>query len=228
MLTGVPRHPAAACFFCAKGLLTSHVTAAATHAAATVHAAAATAHAAGAGLGAVVGGDTAAVDGEGAVAVNGEGVLPPAPMAMKMAPISRAEPGADRKRTRLKAPATATPAPTLPLTIMITTQTTAGSRASVAAKLPLLLARHMVMAHSCSPRRRETPIHSRNVDGAMAAVSPVSNTPRKIESSILQHSFLFRQKDIPIGGPVFGKRGLEKLLLGEGLHHPEGQSAGGL
>lgn len=216
MLTGVPRHPAA-CFFCAKGLLTSHVTAAATHAAVTVHAAAA-AHAAGAGLGAVVGGDTAAVVGEGAVAVNGEGVLPPEAMAMKMAPISRAE----RKRTRLKAPATATPAPTLPLTIMITTQTTAGSRASVAAKLPLLLARHMVMAHSCSPRRRETPIHSRKEEGAMTAVSPVSNTPRKIESSILQHSFLFRQKDIPIGGPVFGKRGLEKLLLGEGLHHHRG------
>ena len=56
-------------------------------------------------------------------------------MARKMAPISRAEPGTDRNRTKLKAPATATPAPTLPFTIMITTQTMAGSRAMVATKL---------------------------------------------------------------------------------------------
>ena len=39
-------------------------------------------------------------------------------MATKMAEISRAVPGAERKRTKLKAPATATPVPTLPLTII--------------------------------------------------------------------------------------------------------------
>ena len=58
-------------------------------------------------------------------------VIRPVPMARKIAPISFAEPGAERNRTRLKAPATATPAPTLPLTIMITTQTVAGRSARV-------------------------------------------------------------------------------------------------
>ena len=43
-----------------------------------------------------------------------------------MAHISFADPGTDLNLTRLKAPATATPAPTLPFTIMITTHTTAG------------------------------------------------------------------------------------------------------
>lgn len=56
-------------------------------------------------------------------------------IARKMVPISFALPGTDRKRTREKAPATATPAPTFPLTIMMTTHTTAGSSASVTTKL---------------------------------------------------------------------------------------------
>ena len=50
----------------------------------------------------------------------------PATMARKIRAISLAEPAAERKRTRLNAPAVATPAPTLPLTIMITTQLRAG------------------------------------------------------------------------------------------------------
>ena len=58
-------------------------------------------------------------------------VANPTAMAKKMLQISRALPGAERKRTRLKAPATATPVPRLPLTIKITICTTAGSRASV-------------------------------------------------------------------------------------------------
>ena len=55
-------------------------------------------------------------------------------MARKMAPISRAVPGTERNRTRLKAPATATPAPMLPLTSRITICTIAGRMASVTAK----------------------------------------------------------------------------------------------
>ena len=50
-------------------------------------------------------------------------------------PISFAVPGALRKRTRLNAPATATPAPMLPLTIMMITCTMAGSIARVSTKL---------------------------------------------------------------------------------------------
>ena len=53
---------------------------------------------------------------------------------MKMAPISFAVPGMLRNRTRLKAPATATPAPRLPLTIMMIICTTAGSSARVTTK----------------------------------------------------------------------------------------------
>ena len=52
--------------------------------------------------------------------------MPPMPqqsptvLARKIAIMSRAEPGAERKRTRLNAPATATPAPRLPLTSRMT------------------------------------------------------------------------------------------------------------
>ena len=56
-------------------------------------------------------------------------------MARNSMVISLAVPGAERKRTRLKAPATATPVPTLPFTIMMTTQTTVGSSARVTIKL---------------------------------------------------------------------------------------------
>ena len=61
--------------------------------------------------------------------------ISPAPMARNSMVISRPVPGAERNRTRLKAPATATPAPTLPLTIIMTTHTTVGSNASVTRKL---------------------------------------------------------------------------------------------
>ena len=59
-------------------------------------------------------------------------------MATKIFEISRAVPGTERKRTRLKAPAVATPVSTFPLIIIMTTQTTAGSRARVTARLRLL------------------------------------------------------------------------------------------
>ena len=52
----------------------------------------------------------------------------PAPIARNSMVISLAVPGTERKRTRLKAPATATPVPTLPLTIIMTTHTTVGRR----------------------------------------------------------------------------------------------------
>ena len=61
--------------------------------------------------------------------------ISPADIARKMVPISFAVPGTERKRTSENAPATATPAPTFPFTIMITMQTIAGSIASVTAKL---------------------------------------------------------------------------------------------
>ena len=58
----------------------------------------------------------------------------PTAIARKMKQMSRAEPGALRKRTSENAPATATPAPTLPLTIMMTTATMAGRMESASTK----------------------------------------------------------------------------------------------
>ena len=50
--------------------------------------------------------------------------------------MSRAEPGAERKRTKLNAPATATPAPRLPLTSRITSCTKKGSTVSAETIVP--------------------------------------------------------------------------------------------
>ena len=72
-------------------------------------------------------------------------VARPMAIARKMAAISRAVPGAERNRTRLKAPATAMPAPMLPLTSIMTACTTAGRIASVTARL--WLASHQRGAH---------------------------------------------------------------------------------
>ena len=65
-------------------------------------------------------------------------VARPAAIARKIAAISLACPGTERKRTSENAPATATPVPILPFTSMITICTIAGSVASVRTK-PLLL-----------------------------------------------------------------------------------------
>ena len=62
-------------------------------------------------------------------------LISPAPIAINMVQISFAEPGVERKRTRLNAPATATPVPIFPLTIIITAQTTAGRMHIVIKKL---------------------------------------------------------------------------------------------
>ena len=61
-------------------------------------------------------------------------VRSPIVIAMKRDPISVAVPGAERKRTRLNAPATATPAPMFPFTAMMTTHTIVGRIASVPMK----------------------------------------------------------------------------------------------
>lgn len=149
-------------------------------------------------------------------------------MATNRAAISRAEPGAERKRTRLKAPATATPVPTFPLTIMMTTQTTAGRTARVTTRLRLNRERHMVMPHSSSPSSRDTPTQSRKSPGAMVSVSVVSNNPRNRVSGISHFSSPALAQDIRIGCAVFGKGRFEKVLLRQNTGHPKRQSAGHL
>lgn len=66
-------------------------------------------------------------------------VISPVPIARNNIDISFAVPGIERNRTRLNAPATATPVPTLPFTSMMTVQTIAGRSASVMTKLCELL-----------------------------------------------------------------------------------------
>lgn len=58
----------------------------------------------------------------------------PTAILRKMLQISRAVPGTERKRIRLKAPITATPVPRLPFTSIMTICTMAGSRARVVEK----------------------------------------------------------------------------------------------
>ena len=59
----------------------------------------------------------------------------PMDIAKKIKVISRLLPGTDRKRTKEKAPTTATPVPRFPFTIMITNWTKEGKIASVNIKL---------------------------------------------------------------------------------------------
>ena len=61
----------------------------------------------------------------------------PAVIAAKIMQISFAVPAAERNLTSENAPATATPAPILPLTSIITTATVMGNRAVVIKKLLL-------------------------------------------------------------------------------------------
>ena len=144
-----------------------------------------------------------------------------------MAPISRAVPGTERKRTRLKAPATATPAPTLPLTIIMTTQTTAGRVASVTAKPALGRVRHSIRAHRIRPMTRDAPTHRRNCSGAIVLVSWVSKTPRNIVSSIPFFSFVFLLQQDLIGRSVLGEGGLVEPHLRQQMDHPQGDGPRG-
>ena len=94
----------------------------------------------------------------------------PIPVARPMAiprnstPISRAVPGAERKRTRLKAPATATPAPMLPFTSMMTTCTTMGRMASVTAKLWVERSRNWDTKARPMPSTSDAAVQIRNAD----------------------------------------------------------------
>ena len=88
-------------------------------------------------------------------------------MARKIMPISRADPAAERNRTREKPPATATPAPMLPFTSMITTATMAGIMASVMAKLWEYLFLYMHRNAVPSPKSSASPVVMRNADAVI-------------------------------------------------------------
>ena len=99
-------------------------------------------------------------------------------MARNREPISRAVPGAERNRTRPKAPATATPAPRLPLTSMMTSCTTAGRMARVMAKLGVERERYIPTQATPMPKIRETAVQIRKADR-------VSSVPMIESSTVL-------------------------------------------
>ena len=122
-------------------------------------------------------------------------------MARNSTPISRAVPGAERKRTRLKAPATATPAPMLPLTSMMTTCTTAGRIASVTAKLWVERARKRATSARATPNTSDTAVQIKN-EVSVSSVSKIELSTAKF----LLHALLpAGQEMVFIAGTVFGK-----------------------
>ena len=102
-------------------------------------------------------------------------------MPRNSTPISRAVPGAERKRTRLKAPATATPAPMLPLTSIMTTCTTTGRMASVTAKLWVACARNRDTSARPMPSTSDTAVQMRNAE----SVSSVPMIELSTDTSLL-------------------------------------------
>ena len=93
---------------------------------------------------------------------------------MNIEPMSLALPGTDLNLTRLKVPATATPAPILPFTIIITVHTTAGSIAKVITKL---LVYFVLKAYI---NAKKIPI---NIDTPMQIMNPLTSSVSLLESS---------------------------------------------
>ena len=69
-------------------------------------------------------------------------IIKPTAIAKNIDAISFAVPGVERNLIKEKAPATATPAPIFPFTIIITTQTSAGNIDKVIVKLLVVLFLH--------------------------------------------------------------------------------------
>ena len=98
--------------------------------------------------------------------------ISPEHLAIKIMLISLALPCAERKRTSENAPAVATPTPMLPFTIIMTTDTTAGSMISAVRKLPLARFLKEYAPKYISPVTSAAPTHKRKL--RTRTVSPVS------------------------------------------------------
>ena len=92
----------------------------------------------------------------------------PMAMAIKTIAISRAVPATERNLTKEKEPATAMPAPIDPLTIMITTATTAGSIPVVMAKDFVTICLYCIASVKIIPRI--------NADSILTVNAPRDNT----------------------------------------------------
>ena len=138
-------------------------------------------------------------------------VAMPAAIARKMPVISWPLPGAERNLTNEKAPATATPAPILPFTSIITSSTIEGSSIRVIRKL----LEHLFLIIYAPAIIRP---HTKDASVDMASSDPVKvpfvSIEEKIVSNICCNSFhytalLYRAR---IGGPLC-------LFISYGIYH---------
>ena len=107
----------------------------------------------------------------------------PAPIAENIIIISFAVPGAERKRTRLKAPITAIPAPMFPFTTIIITQTIAGRSAIVRTKLFVYLFFTVYPNAIISPAIRAQTIQSKKLERSLRF--SVSNDLRSLSKACI-------------------------------------------
>ena len=139
-----------------------------------------------------------------AMTTNPMPVARPMAVARNTRPISFALPGALRKRIRLKAPATATPAPMLPLTIIMMIWIIAGSMARVTIKLWEYLDRNMPRAAVPSPSSSETAVQIKNAD---VVISVPVMIELSTENNLRFYLCRFTAEDkLFIIRSVFGKR----------------------
>ena len=93
----------------------------------------------------------------------------PAAAAIRMAAISSALPGAERKRVSVKAPPKATPAPMLPFTKVSTVPTTKGSTELTIKKRRLARTRKDIIQENSTPESRDASAMIKNCPGVTRA-----------------------------------------------------------
>lgn len=108
-----------------------------------------------------------------------------------IAQISRALPGAERKRTRLNAPITATPVPMLPFTSIITICTIAGSSARVSAYPREVRCPRQKTAATAAPITSEQAVHIRSEESEMSAAESVKRSFIVVVSAVKYVMFFF-------------------------------------
>ena len=147
----------------------------------------------------------------------------PSATARNNAAICRAVPGSDRKRTSENVPATATPAPMLPETIIIITWTMAGRIARVRQKLREKFARKEKHRAVSRPSTRDTAVQMKK----LWAVKPLASRELNMGGHNLFIKYV-RQNKPGIAGADFRKGASINLVAAQGLCQPQGHGAGHL
>ena len=147
----------------------------------------------------------------------------PIAMARNIDAISLAFPCAERKRTRLNAPATATPAPIFPFTSIITVCTTAGSTASAIAKLCVHPERYIPTSAAAIPSATDTAVHMRKTPTVRSVLIIDSSTEMR-----LLFAKIFFQNIFTVACTVFRKRHRKSPVFRKYSRKPHRANAGKL